>query len=121
MMPTPSKKDFETALQLKRIYLAQLAGELAPPASPRAIETVLATRELRESLSMATWGAELPRRAEFASQGPAVLALWREFAWSRGKPRRDFKHRQSDLRSRKGNPRSHQAREQGALSRVAGH
>ncbi len=87
---TPSKKDFATGLQLKRIYVSRLAAELEPPPSHAAIETVLGTRELRESVALATWGAELLRRAEFASQGQGVLALWREFAWANGRPRGGF-------------------------------
>jgi hypothetical protein len=88
---TPSKKDFERATQLKRIYLSRMASELTLQSSHRAIEVVLARSDLRESLAIATWGAELLRRAEFRSQGEAVLALWREFAWSNGKPNRTFK------------------------------
>lgn len=87
---TPSKKDFGTALQLKRIYLSRLVNEQNPALAEKAIERVLMRGDLRESLALATWGAELLRRAEFASQGEAVLALWREFAWASGRPKRDF-------------------------------
>ncbi len=50
-----------------------------------------ATRLISKSISRATWGSELLRRSVFASQGEAVLALWREFAWQNGSPKRKFK------------------------------
>jgi hypothetical protein len=87
---TPSKKQFETALELKRIYLCRLASELTPQPSQTMTEIVLGADQLREPIAMATWGAELVRRSQFASQGEAVLALWREFAWAKGRPRPRF-------------------------------
>ena len=87
---TPNKKDYATARELKRIYLERTASELALEKSADAIQCVLAADELRRDLSLATWGTELIRRSEFASQGVAVMALWREFAWNGGSPRRQF-------------------------------
>jgi hypothetical protein len=88
---TPTKKHVATALELKRIYLARLASELTPQPPQALFEAVLGRSDLREQLAMATWGAEMLRRSEFSSQGEPVLALWREFAWNHGKPKRDFR------------------------------
>jgi hypothetical protein len=88
---TPSKKDMGMARELKRIYVTRLASEAAPGLPPETIETILGRRDLRERVAMATWGAEMLRRSEFASQGEAVLALWREFAWENGRPKRRYK------------------------------
>jgi hypothetical protein len=88
---TPSKKHIGTAFELKKIYVSRLASELATRPLEWVTEAVLASRDLHEQIAMATWGAEMLRRSEFASQGEAVLALWREFAWDKDKPRRDFR------------------------------
>ncbi len=77
---TPTKKDFGTARELKQIYLRRLSAESGSEISPAAIEAIFANSSLGASLSAATWASELIRRSEFASQGTAVLALWREFA-----------------------------------------
>ena len=87
---TPSKRDFKTAAELKQLYLQRLATDCQITDSSEVITKVLADTNLRVELSMATWGAELVRRSQFASQGEAVLALWREFAWKDNNPIRDF-------------------------------
>jgi hypothetical protein len=88
---TPSKKHFGTAFELKRLYLARISSELKPQPPQSVVDSVLGSSELRESIAMATWGTEMLRRSEFASQGEAVLALWRQFAWEKGQPKRDFR------------------------------
>ena len=88
---TPSKKHFQTAVELKRIYLTRLASEVTSQPAGAIVEVVLFRDDLREQIAMATWGAEVLRRSEFASQGEAVLALWREFAWNNDRPKRDFR------------------------------
>jgi hypothetical protein len=85
----PSKKDFRTAVDLKRIYLGKLVAEAGIPDAKGAVEILLATPAIAEAISAATWGAELLRRSEFTSQGEAVLALWREFTWCDGRPKRN--------------------------------
>ena len=87
---TPSKRDFKTAAELKQLYLHQLAADCEITNS-EVIRKTLSEPSLSTELSMATWGAELVRRSQFASQGEAVLALWREFAWKDKNPIRDFK------------------------------
>ncbi|HWE38914.1 MAG TPA: hypothetical protein VG406_20360 [Isosphaeraceae bacterium] len=88
---TPSRKHAESARALERIYLTRLASELPTSPPSELVEAIVDVGDLRESVALATWGAEMLRRAEFASQGEAVLALWRAFAWKDGRPRKDFK------------------------------
>ena len=86
----PSKRDFKTAVELKQFYLQRLATDFQITNSGEVIANVLTDSNFKSELSMATWGAELVRRSQFASQGEAVLALWREFAWKDNNPIRDF-------------------------------
>jgi hypothetical protein len=91
----PSKKANRMAAELKKIYLRDLAAELKLGLGYVELQlrgaAIGADPALRKDLAMATWSAELLRRAEFASQGEGVLALWREFAWQDGRVVRDFK------------------------------
>ena len=77
------------AERLKRDYVKQLAldsGSLATEATAEAV-----CQELREDVAMATYGRGLLRRAEGHVEGPALLALWRQFAWTRGgSPKKAF-------------------------------
>ena len=66
-------------------------SRLAADATPDAVDAVLGRWDPRKDVALATWGFEMLRRSEFASQGEAVLALWREFAWEAGRPRRGFR------------------------------
>jgi hypothetical protein len=86
----PSKKDARTALELRRIYLGNLAAEGRVANAGAVVDRLLGSSELTIDIALATWGAELLRRAEFASQGEAVLALWRQFAWENGAPKPKF-------------------------------
>lgn len=87
---TPSKRDFKTAAELKQLYLQRVATDCQIPNIGEVVMKVLSETKFGIELSIATWGAELVRRSQFASQGEAVLALWREFAWKDSNPIRDF-------------------------------
>jgi hypothetical protein len=87
----PSKKDAQIAGELKRIDIGKLAYDMGVSHASQVVERLLGTSDLATDISMATWGAELVRRSEFASQGEAVLALWRQFAWQNNSPKPRFK------------------------------
>lgn len=87
----PSGKDIKTARELKRIYLAGIAEEQNCSHSSLMLTNLFAQREFAVEISLATWGNELLRRSQYASQGEAVLALWRDFAWRNGVPISKFK------------------------------
>ena len=88
---TPSKKDVRTATELKRIYLGKIATEIGIVETNAIVEALLESVEISEDISVATWGSELLRRSEYASQGEAVLALWRQFAWRNNSPKPKFR------------------------------
>lgn len=76
------------AKYLEVLYLEEALGTGADGSAIRAF--VDDPGDGAADLAMATWGRELLRRAEFASQGDGVLVLWRTFAWTNGNPTRGF-------------------------------
>lgn len=55
-------------------------------------ERIVDDPALREDLALATWARALLGRIEGLSEGPAVLALWRRFAWTeQGSPKPSFR------------------------------
>jgi len=78
----PSKKARKEARALKLVLLRRLAAEMAIAANEVEFERLLdEPGDLAAAISWATYGQELLRRSEFASQGEGVLVLWREIAW----------------------------------------
>lgn len=69
------------AAELKRLYVCALTGQLNLAFAGRE-QALLEEQSLAADVSWATYGRELLRRSEFASQGPGVLVLWREIAWT---------------------------------------
>jgi hypothetical protein len=87
-----SRNDKEDAQWLIHRYIRDRAVELAHPLEDNAIEKLASDAALKEPLAMATWGRELLRRLDGDSAGPAVLALWRMFAWTpTGSPKHGFR------------------------------
>lgn len=87
----PDKKAQQKARQMKELYLSSLAVERELSVSYSDVEKLLADPALTEDISYATYGRELLRRSQFASQGEGILVLWREIAWdARGKIKKGF-------------------------------
>jgi hypothetical protein len=81
--------DKKRANQLQDTYVRTLALELELQAAQA--DQVLQTTELAEAIALATYGRDLLGRLEGRAEGPATLALWRRFAWTRaGSPKPDF-------------------------------
>lgn len=80
----------ETARELKKIYLVKLGESLGIPIIDSDTEIFMTKNpDLEEAITIATYAHELFRRSQFASQGEAVLALWREMTEeTRNKPRK---------------------------------
>ena len=88
---SPDKKARQRAHQMKDLYLASLAAEAGVSPSPAAREALLSDPKSADDLAFATYGRELLRRSQFASQGEGVLVLWREIAWDqKGKVKKGF-------------------------------
>lgn len=83
----PSSRAREEARRLKATYLREIGADGLDARRP----------ELAVDIAMAAYGRELIRRTRFAGQGPGILALWREFAWEGGRPRRGFELRASAI------------------------
>lgn len=83
--------DKRRAEDLKRSYLEELALENSLSFEPERVSAILNDPALSRDAAVATYGVELLRRCRGHSSGPAVLALWRQFAWRpTGSPIRDF-------------------------------
>ena len=83
------RHDKADAVVLMRCYLRDRAAEIGCAVDDAAmVDDPL----LGQPIAMATWGRELLRRLEGETAGPAVLALWRMFAWlPTGSPRPGFR------------------------------
>jgi len=93
-----SKGAKRSAEELKQVYLHSLAEENQITLPGRQVQALLTDPELKECLALATYGRELVRRTEYASQGEGVLALWRQFAWNEnGNPKPKFKLNKDDI------------------------
>lgn len=87
----PAPKDRRTAHELKRLFLERLVEDLGYPLEQPVEDAVFSNKELSLLLSCATYADQLIRRTQFASQGAAVLVLWRDIAWEDGrKPKKNF-------------------------------
>jgi hypothetical protein len=79
------------ARALKQKYLEDLACELGKAVTESTARALIEGAETAEVVALSTYGASLVRRCQGDPGEPALLALWREFAWSTGSPRRDFR------------------------------
>ena len=83
--------DKRRARALKFDHLASLALQRDVTLPDAAIEQLLDDPSLGIAIAMATYGGQLVRRSHGDGDGPTVLALWREFAWTQqGSPDPDF-------------------------------
>jgi hypothetical protein len=85
------KRNRKRAQKLKRQHLEQLAID-AEVSNPMKIQRVADNPELASELALVAYAGELIRRSKSFVEGPAVLALWREIAWTKnGTPDRKFR------------------------------
>jgi hypothetical protein len=72
--------------------LLNLAAEHRLKAGNVNIDDVLADRQALEDASLVAYGYDLLQREKGIANGPAVLALWRTFAWNEsGSPKHGFR------------------------------
>ena len=89
-----SQSDRERARGLKETYLLELAVENGLDIDPTCITNLLDDEALSRDAALATYGHELVARTRGLRSSPAVLALWREFAWTpHGSPNHRFRLR----------------------------
>ena len=87
---TPDKKAAARAREMKDLYLFALAKEIDITLAPAEREALITHPTLAGAVTYATYGTELLRRSQFASQGEGVLVLWREMAWEKGRLKKGF-------------------------------
>jgi hypothetical protein len=90
--------DKEHAVKLIRAMLRDRAAARGKPLDDATLTRLASDNALREPLAMTAWSIELLRRLDGYVAGPAVLVLWRMFAWSPlGSPVPNFELRLDDL------------------------
>ncbi len=91
-------RDKNRAAELMSERIQQLADEEGIAPFPGIAKSVLNDPDLRPSAGYSAYGYWLIQRMAGLTDGPAILALWREIAWNRlGSPLKDFKLRQEDF------------------------
>ena len=87
----PEGRDRRSAHELKRLFLESLVADLGYPLEKPVEDAVFANKASSLDLSCTTYAHHLIRRTQFASQGAALLVLWRDVAWEDGrKPKKKF-------------------------------
>jgi len=66
-----------TVRALERLAVESLATSAGLSTSRERIDAVVTNESLQQDLDLWAYACELARRSEFASQGPAVHAMWR--------------------------------------------
>jgi hypothetical protein len=85
-------RDKRRALDLMTARIEALAAEHDIVIDDRTARSYLDDRALRRAAGYAAYGESLLERLNGGTDGPAVLALWREIAWTRaGSPIKDFR------------------------------
>jgi hypothetical protein len=75
-----------------------LAQEEGIAVTTAAVAEVVRNDDTRRAAAYSAYGYWLIRRLDGHTDGPAVLALWREIAWNRaGSPIRGFRLRYGDV------------------------
>lgn len=93
---TPQDKKRAAKLRLRR--LEELALEAGTGFNEDRASAILEVESQRLDASRSAYASALLERLQGFSDGPAVLALWRDFAWNRsGAPIHDFKLRANDI------------------------
>lgn len=73
-----ASKASETAADLSSIAIASLAAEESVLFEQGVAEALLRDETISDAVNLWSYGCELVRRSEYASEGPAVHHLWKE-------------------------------------------
>jgi hypothetical protein len=87
-----SSADKRRAEKIKARTLMQIATENRIPLSESLLMKVIDDPENREDVALIAYGYDLLQRLKGIANGPAILVLWRGFAWSEaGSPKKKFR------------------------------
>jgi hypothetical protein len=90
--------DKARARQLKMDYVRELATSHGKVLTEEALTELIDDPERAKWVAVATYGDDLVRRCHGRYEGKAILALWREFAWTpAGSPKRNFELDADDI------------------------
>lgn len=93
-----SPRDKKRARKIKTTSLQQLAREQSVRLEDREVEKLIDSQESARDVSLLAYGQQLVERSRGRSEGPAVLALWREIAWEpTGSPKKNFELEVDDI------------------------
>jgi hypothetical protein len=84
------RRDKERARKIKITALEQLSGEHNAHLDREQVEKLIDSESAARDAALLAYGQQLVARTHGQSQGPAVLALWREIAWDKGSPKKGF-------------------------------
>lgn len=94
-----SGKDKKRSLDLQADLLMSCALELNRSLAREEAVRMLEDKDVGEAAAVVAYADELIRRMKGLYEGPAVLALWRRFAWNeKGSPKKDFRLKVEDVR-----------------------
>ena len=86
-----STSDKKVAERMKRTFLLRLAQARGISVTDEMVDDMLRDPNLRESVGLCTYAADLLQRLKGIAVGAASLALWRTFAWTpQGSPKKGF-------------------------------
>ena len=86
-----TSSDKKIADKMKRIFLRRLAEAQEISFTETILEEMLQDADLRESIALCTYAANLLQRLEGVGFGAASLELWRTFAWTpQNSPKKNF-------------------------------
>ena len=86
-----SGSDKKVAERMKRTFLRRLAEVRGILVTDEMLDDMLQDPNLRDSIGICTYAADLLQRLQGRAVGAASLALWRSFAWTpQGSPKKDF-------------------------------
>lgn len=93
-----SRRDKGRARKIKIAALEQLALEHNTHIDLQQAEKLIDSPNSATDVSLLAYGQQLVARTHGRSEGPAVLALWREIAWDkRGAPKKNFQLETEDI------------------------
>ena len=86
-----STSDKKVAERMKRTFLLRLAAARGISVTDEIMDDMLQDPNLRDSVGLCTYAADLLQRLKGSAVGAASLALWRTFAWTpQGSPKKGF-------------------------------
>jgi hypothetical protein len=93
-----TKSDKRRAIKLMGDRVAALAQEEGIVADRERVHNIVTDSDTRRAAGFSTYGFWLINRLSGSTDGPSILALWREIAWNRkGSPIQGFKMRYEDF------------------------